>query len=266
MRQLRQQLPEIPLVAAFETDFHQTIPPANRTYGVPRQWHDQYLVRRWGFHGASHRFVATRIAEILGRDDLRVVSCHLGGSSSLTAIRNKASVATSMGCSPQSGVLQNNRVGDIDAYALSMVIERTGQTLDEVLEQLSSEGGLLGISGVSGDVRDLREAAAAGNPQAQLALDTFVANIRQYLGWMLIELGGADAIVFTAGIGENDSGIRRDVCRQLEELGIVMDQAANEAAVGETKISAPQSRVQIWVVPTQEEIVVARQVYATLEG
>ncbi|MDH3718359.1 MAG: acetate/propionate family kinase [Planctomycetota bacterium] len=266
MRQLREQLPEIPLVAAFETDFHQTIPQANRTYGVPRQWEEEFLVRRWGFHGASHRFIATRVAEILGRDDLRVISCHLGGSSSLTAIRNGKSVATSMGCSPQTGVLQNNRVGDIDPYALSMVIDRTGQALDEVLEELSVQGGLLGISGVSGDVRDLREAAASGNERAQLALDTFVANIRQYLGWMLIELGGADAIVFTGGIGENDSGIRQDVCRKLDELGILIDEALNNAVSGEAKISADDSRVQIWVVPTHEEIVVARQVYAKLEG
>jgi acetate kinase len=263
---LREQLPEIPLVAAFETDFHRTIPQSNRTYGVPRRWEEEFLVRRWGFHGASHRFIATRVAEILGRDDLRVISCHLGGSSSLTAIQSGKSVATSMGCSPQTGVLQNNRVGDIDPYALSMVIDRTGQALDEVLEELSTQGGLLGISGISGDVRDLRAAAASGNERAQLALDTFVANIRQYLGWMFIELGGADAIVFTGGIGENDSGIRQDVCRRLDELGILIDEALNDAAAGEAKISADNSRVQIWVVPTHEEIVVARQVYAKLEG
>ncbi len=266
MRQLREQLPEIPLVAAFETAFHQSIPRPNRTYGVPRRWDDQLLIRRWGFHGASHAYIASRIAGLLGRDDLRVISCHLGGSSSLTAIRAGKSVATSMGCSPQSGVLQNNRVGDIDPFALSMVIERTGQSLEEVLAELSVEGGLLGISGLSGDVRDLREAAAAGNEQAALALDTFVANIRQYLGWMLVELGGADAIVFTGGIGENDDRLRQDVCRQLEELGIVIDESRNTAAAGETRISGDQSRVQVWVLPTHEEIMVARQVYTKLEG
>lgn len=265
MRQLRQRFPAIPLIAAFETDFHQTIPRRNRTYGVPWEWDEKYLVRRWGFHGASHRFIATRIAELMGREDLRVISCHLGGSSSLTAIRNGESVATSMGASPQSGLLQNNRVGDIDPYAIAMVMERTGQTLDDLLEHLGSHGGLLGISGLSGDIRDLTEAADAGNERAQLALDTFVSNIRQYLGWMLVELGGADAVVFTGGIGENATDIRAAVCRNLDQLGILLDAELNASASGESRINAESSQSEVWVVPTQEEIVVARQLCAVLE-
>ena len=265
MRQMSEQLLEIPLVAAFETDFHRTIPARNRTYGVPFQWDEEYQIRRFGFHGASHRYVATRIAEILDRPDLRVISCHLGGSSSITAIRDGQSVATSMGVSPQSGLLQNNRVGDFDPFAVPLVMERTGQTQQQVLHQMATEGGLLGISGVSGDIRDLRNAAAAGNQRAQLALDTFVSNIRQYLGWMLVELGGADAIVFTGGIGENGEDIRAAACENLDQLGITIDPRANESADGECCISSADSCTQVWIVPTHEELVVARQVFESLQ-
>ncbi|REJ66612.1 MAG: acetate/propionate family kinase [Planctomycetota bacterium] len=266
IRQLREQLPEIPLVAAFETGFHASIPECNRTYAIPRSWAEEFHVRKWGFHGASHRYIATRMSELLGRRDLRIISCHLGGSSSLAAIRDGASVATSMGMSPQSGLPHNNRVGDFDPYALPQLIKRTEKTLDEVLAAMANEGGLLGVSGVSGDIRDLEEAAAAGNHQAQLALDMFIASVRHYLGAYLVELGGADAIVFTGGIGENGTRIRAAVCAELSELGIVLDQAANEAARGESQINAAKSRVQVWVVPTNEEIIVARQAREHLEN
>jgi acetate kinase len=266
MRQMREQLPEIPLIAAFETDFHRTIPRRNRTYGIPKQWDEEFQIRRFGFHGASHRYIAGRIAEILGRDDLRVISCHLGGSSSLAAIRDGESVAVSMGVSPQTGLPQNNRVGDFDPFAVPMIMERTGLSQAEVLEQLASQGGLLGISGVSGDLRDLRETANAGNESAQLALDTYVSSIRQYLGSMLVELGGADVIVFTGGIGENGIDIRAAVCADLAELGIRINANANESASAEAKISAKDSRTEIWVVPTKEELVVARQTYEKLQG
>lgn len=170
MRLLSEQLPEIPLVAAFETGFHQTIPDRLKYYAIPKDWSDAYQVKRWGFHGASHRYIATRSAELLGRDDLRVISCHLGGSSSLCAIRNRQSVATTMGMSPQSGLPQNNRAGDFDPYALPLLMERTGKSLREVLAHLGSQGGLLGLSGgLSGDMRDLEAAAANGNPDAKLA-------------------------------------------------------------------------------------------------
>ncbi len=163
MRQLNEKLPQIPLVAAFETGFHETIPPRLQHYAVPVEWAESFGIRRWGFHGASHRYVAQRTAELLGRNNLRVISCHLGGSSSLCAIRNGESVATSMGMSPQSGLPQNNRVGDFDPFALPVLMERTGKTLDEVLELLANECGLQGLSGVNGDVRDLGEAAAGGD-------------------------------------------------------------------------------------------------------
>jgi acetate kinase len=266
MRLLAEKLPQIPLVAAFETDFHATIPEQNRVYAIPYEWTEAAGVRRWGFHGASHRYIAGRTAEIFGRDSLRVISCHLGGSSSLCAIRNGKSVATSMGMSPQSGLPQNNRVGDFDPFALPRIMEHKGKPLREVLSVLANQSGLLGISGVSTDYRDIAEAAAAGNARAKLALDVFIASARHYLGAYLVELGGADAIVFTGGIGENNAALRTGVCRDLAELGIVLDEAANEKARGEMSIHAPQSRAQIWVMPTNEEIVVARLAADLLKG
>jgi acetate kinase len=258
MRLLAEKLPEIPLVAAFETGFHATVPDRWRYYPAPSDWADQLAVKRWGFHGASHRYIAGRVAELLGREDLRVISCHLGGSSSLCAIRGRQSVATSMGMSPQSGLPHNNRVGDFDPFALPVIMKATGKSLDQVLDDLACRSGLLGLSGVSGDVRDLEQAADAGNPRAQLALDVFHTETRRHLGGLLVELGGADVIAFTGGIGENGIRTRQAVCASLEELGIVLDQAANAAAKGEGRISAPQSRTQIWIVPTNEELVVAR--------
>jgi acetate kinase len=258
MRLLSEKLPEIPLVAAFETGFHQTIPDCNRYYAVPYDWAEKGMVRRYGFHGASHRYIATRTAELLG-PGLRIISCHLGGSSSLCAIRDGKSVAASMGFTPQSGLPQNNRVGDIDPFALPVIMKQTGKSLDEVLAILASQGGLLALSGLSGDVRDIDEAAEGGNARAKLAMGVFASDTRRYLGAYLVELGGADVIVFTGGIGENRPTFREAVCRNLEELGIVLDPEANLAAKGEAKISAPESRVQIWVIPTNEELVVARQ-------
>jgi len=266
MRLLSEKLPEIPLVAAFETGFHQTIPDRLRHYAVPMQWAEKYHVRRWGFHGASHRYIATRVAELLGRDELRVISCHLGGSSSVCAIRGLKSVANSLGMSPQTGLPHNNRVGDFDPFALPVVMKQTGKSLDEVLAELAQNSGLLGVSGVSGDVRDLEEAAAGGNQRARLALDIFTSAVRHYLGAYLVELGGADVIAFTGGIGENGAAVRAAICQGLVPLGIELDGALNEPARSEAKISAEASRVQVWVVPTNEELIVARQTKAALEG
>ncbi len=266
MRQLHDRLPGIPLVAAFETGFHSTIPERSRHYAIPHEWADDLPIRRWGFHGASHRYIATRTAELLGREDLRIISCHLGGSSSLCAIRDGKSVGTSMGMSPQSGVPHNNRVGDMDPFNLPLIMKRTGKSLDEVLDDLACRGGLLGISGVSGDLRDLQEAADGGHSRARLALDVFTTDIRRYLGALLVELGGADVIVFTGGIGENQQTIRATVCEGLEELGVELDETANSDAGGETCISSQESRAQVWVIPTNEELIVARQVRQLLEG
>ncbi len=266
MRLLMEKLPQIPLVAAFETGFHQTIPARNRYYAIPWQWADEFQIQRCGFHGASHRYIATRTAQLLGRQDLRIISCHLGGSASLCAIRNGESVGNSLGMSPQTGLPHNNRVGEFDVFALPILLRKTGKPLDNVLHELAEQSGLLGLSGVSGDVRDLEEAAAKGNQRAQLALDVFIGAVRQYFGAYLVELGGADVIVFTGGIGENSASVRAAVCENLTQLGIELDPAANAQARGESALHAASSRVQIWAVPTNEEIVVARQARELLEG
>lgn len=266
MRLLKEKLPQIPLVAAFETGFHQSVPDRNRYYAIPWQWADEFQVQRWGFHGASHRYIATRTAELLDRNDLRIISCHLGGSASLCAIRNGKSVGNSLGMSPQTGLPHNNRVGDFDVFSLPVILRKTGKSLETVLDDLAEHSGLLGLSGVSGDVRDLEEAAAKGNKRAQLALDVFIGSVRQYLGAYLVELGGTDVIVFTGGIGENGVGVRAAVCEGLGEMGIELDKTVNATARSEVPIHAAGSRVQIWVIPTNEEIIVARQARELLEG
>lgn len=266
MRQLSEKFPEIPLVASFETGFHQTIPDHQRYYGVPFEWAEAYGILRWGFHGASHRYIAGRIAELTGRSDLKAVSCHLGGSSSLCAIRNGQSVAASMGMSPQTGLMHNNRTGDFDPFAIPIVMQATGKSMEEVLDDLACRSGLLGVSGVSGDMRDLENAAAEGNERAKLAIDAFVASIRNYLGAFLFELGALDAIIFTGGIGEKGKLIRKQVCANLASLGIELDESLNENVQGESKINTTSSRTEIWVVPTNEEIIVARQTKSLLEG
>jgi acetate kinase len=264
MRELKQAFPEIPLVAALETGFHETIAEENRVYAVPYEWKVEHDIQRWGFHGASHRYIGGRIGEILERDDLRVISCHLGGSNSLCAICCGKSVGTSMGLSPQTGLPHNNRVGDLDPFSLPILMKATGKNLEALLEDLAEKSGLLGISGLSGDVRDLEEAAEKGHARADLALNTFVAAIRHYIGAYLVLLGGADAIVFTGGIGENSRRVRRDVCRNMEWAGLQLDAERNEKARGESRISADDSRVELWVVPTNEELVVARQAAALI--
>jgi acetate kinase len=261
MRQLRQAFPHIPLVAALETAFHETIPPENRAYAIPHQWQEEYGVQRWGYHGASHRYIGGRIAQLLNRDDLKVISCHLGGSNSLCALKAGVSQANTLGMSPQSGLPHNNRVGDFDPFALPVLMRATGKSLPQLLEDLANKSGLLGMSGLSGDVRDLEDAAAKGDSRADLALKVFTQSIRQHLGAYLTVLNGADVIVFTGGIGENSVRVRRDVCANMEWAGITLDAAKNETVKrgSETCISSGSNRTQIWVVPTNEEIVVARQ-------
>jgi len=280
------RVPTVPLITLFETSFHQFAPEASQRYAVPAAWAD-LGVRRWGFHGASHKFIAERSAELLCRSDvaerarqlyvnlgatpvsgppLRVISCHLGGSSSVTGILNGASIGTSMGMSPQSGLPQNNRVGDLDAEALPYVVKTLGISIEEAQKQLTQQSGLLGLSGVSNDVRDIAAAAAQGNPRAKLALEVLAASARHWIGSYFFELNGADAIVFTAGTGENSPEVRAAICANLENLGIRLDPARNQAARGaEAIISAADSPVKLLVIPTNEELVVAREAKRFLE-
>jgi acetate kinase len=266
MRLLADELPHLPLVAAFETGFHENIAPAERLYAVPLEWAEKFGVKRWGFHGASHRYIAERTAQILGNPAARIISCHLGGSSSLCAIREGKSVANSLGMSPQSGLPHNNRVGDFDPFALPALMRATGKTLESLLDDLANRSGLEGLSGTGRDLRDIEAAAAAGDGRARLALDVFVASVRHYLGAYLLLLNGADAIVFTGGIGENSVAMRSAVCANLDWFGIALDPFRNQEARGEAAIHAADSRVQVWIMPTNEELIVARQAKALLEA
>ncbi len=280
IRLFGKRMPSVPLVGLFETAFHRFAPEAMMRYAVPQAWHD-IGIQRWGFHGASHKFIAERSADLLGRNDvaerarklyvdggkssvngapLRVISCHLGGSSSITGIRNGVSIGTSMGMSPQSGLPQNNRVGDLDAEAIPYAVKMLGITIEEAQRQLTKESGLAGISGVSNDIRDVIEAGEKGNANAKLAIETYVASARHWIGSYFFELGGADAIVFTAGIGENRADIRAAICANLEGLGIELDAALNASTrATEAVISKPSSRVKLMVIPPNEELVVARE-------
>jgi len=279
IRMFREKMPDVPLVALFETAFYQWAPEAGQRYAVPEEWHEAG-VRRYGFHGASHKFIAERTAELAGREDiaegvrklyqsgppdaqgtpLRVVSCHLGGSSSVTGILNGCAIGTSMGLSPQSGLPQNNRVGDLDSMAIPFVAQTLGLSVEEARTQLSKEGGLLGLSGVSNDMRDIREAALAGNEKAQLAIDAFVHSIRHWMGAFILQMDGLDGLAFTGGIGENNDFIREAVCAGMSHLGLKLDAAANNACKGDEAIlSAEDSAVQVAVIPANEELVVARE-------
>ena len=269
MRSFREKLPGVEQVAAFETAFHQTVPKYRQVYAVPHEWIEQHGVRRYGFHGASHRYIATRMDQLAAEHGFaadKLISLHLGGSCSISAIDGGDSVANSLGTTPQSGVFHNNRVGDFDAFALKQ-LEAAGIGLDDALEGLSKQGGLLGLSGVSGDMRDVEQAAAKGHARAKLAIDAFVDSCRQYVGAYLAVLGGADAIAFTGGIGQHGVAVREAVCDGFAFAGFELDAAKNAAAPGdaETRIDAESSEVAIWVVPTDEERVVARQTVETLE-
>ncbi len=287
IRLFAQRMPGVPLIGLFDTAFYQFAPEASMRYAVPQAWHD-IGVRRYGFHGASHKFIAERSAELLGRNDIadrarrlyldgvkspvngknfRVISCHLGGSSSVTGILNGAGIGTSMGLSPQSGLPQNNRVGDLDAEALPYAMKTFGISVEEAQRQLSKEGGLKGLSGVSNDIRDIATAAEQGNASAKLALDVFVASARHWIGSYFFQLNGTDAIVFTAGIGENRASLRAAICADLDQLGIVLDPAKNAAThATEAVISADNSKVKVLVIPTNEELVVARETKRLLEA
>ncbi len=258
--------PALPCIGTFETAFYDDVPPENIRYPVPREWETKYGIRRFGFHGASHRFVTQRCAELRGTDKLRIISCHLGGSSSIAAVRDGKAINSSWGMTPQSGLPQNNRVGDFDAFALIYLARELGLGIDAVEKALTSQSGLKGMSGLeTGDIRDVWEAAAKGSNDAKIALDVFVGAIRKYLGQFLVELNGADVLIFTAGIGENDWEIREKVCAHLSFCSLELDAELNKKTrATETVISTPTSKIEVRVIPTNEEIIIARNAWAKL--
>ncbi len=268
IRAFAEMLPGVPMVAAFETEFHSNMPAHASVYGVPGAWRESG-VARYGFHGASHQYVSERTAELLGRpaSELRVVSCHLGGSSSICAIDRGRSADTTMGFSPQSGLENATRHGDLDVFAALFMMERHGWCVEEVRRQLAGSGGLAGISGIAGgDVRDIEEAARNGNAQAALALDAFAYQVRKTIGAYDAAMSGLDAVAFTGGIGQNSASLRTRCCEGLEFLGLHIDDARNEQGAGDRVVSAPDSPVTVLALATNEELVVARRAFAVLSA
>ena len=268
IRAFQELLPTTPLVAVFETWFHQTIPDYAAEFGVPRFWVEQHDIRRYGYHGASHRYISERVPQFLGRETgegLRIISCHLGGSSSLCAIKDEESVDTSMGTSTQYGMIQSTRCGELDAFAVLYMIDKEGFSTDEIRRQLIEDSGLKGISGTSGDMRDIEAAIATGNDDARLALDTYVYGVKKYIGAYIAALGGVDVIAFAGGIGEKSPITRAKICDGLEWCGIHLDTVKNEQLTGEVDLSADNSRAKILVVSTNEELIVSRETARVLE-
>lgn len=253
-------LPKVPQVGVFDTAFHQTMPKHAFLYGIPYEAYQKYGVRRYGFHGTSHKYVSQRAAEMMGEhmSNLRIITCHLGNGASITAIKNGKSIDTSMGFTPLEGLVMGTRCGDIDPAIPPYLMRKEGMTPDEIDTYLNKKSGVLGLSGLSSDFRDLEEAADKGNERAQLAIDVFAYTVRKYIGSYTAAMGGVDAIVFTAGLGENSPRMRDQICNGLEFLGTRVDAAKNAGRGKEQEISADGSKVKIFVIPTNEELVIAR--------
>jgi acetate kinase len=264
MKAFRQELPGVPLVAVMEPFPFRFMDEAATTYAVPYAWRTEHGIRRYGFHGASHRAASERAQALLGRSNLRHISCHLGGSSSVAVFRDGVAIDTSFGASPQSGLPQCNRVGDIDVFAVLHMMKKLSLSPDEMAALLGSQSGLAGISGTCGDLRDLDEAAAQGNQRARLALGVFVYAIRHYVGAFLLELGGLDVLTFSGGIGENGVAIRAAVLKNLAAFGVELDEEKNKTTKGEGAISTPRSAVKVLVIPANEESIVARETVAVV--
>lgn len=253
-------LPEVPQVAVFDTSFHQTLPPKAFIYGIPYEFYKEYGVRKYGFHGTSHKFVAEKACQILGWDitEKKIITCHLGNGASITAIDKGKSVDTSMGFTPVAGLVMGTRCGDLDTGALLYICDKKELTTVEAIKLTNKQSGVFGISGVSSDFRELDAAIAQGNERAQLALDVFTYNVKKYIGAYVAVLNGVDLIIFTGGIGENNVTVRRDICYGLSYLGMEFDEKANQESRGiDQIISAPGSRTLLMTVTTDEELVIA---------
>lgn len=253
-------MPEVPQVGVFDTSFHQTMPPEAYMYGLPYELYKEDGIRRYGFHGTSHRYVADRIAEVMGvkKEDLRIISCHLGNGSSLAAIKGGRSIDTTMGFTPLAGMLMGTRCGDIDPAIVCTVMDKHHLSAQEMDTLMNKKSGVLGISGVSSDFRDLGEAAAAGNERARLALDMFHYQVRKLIGALAAAMGGVDVITFTAGVGENGIEDRAAICEGLEYLGAELDAERNNVRGKDALISTDDSACKVYVIPTNEEIMIAR--------
>ena len=252
-------MPGVPMVAVFDTAFHQTMPPVAYTYALPYEYYEKDKVRRYGFHGTSHKYVSQRAADMLGKpiEQLKLISCHLGNGSSVTAIDGGKSVDTSMGFTPLAGLPMGTRSGDIDAGILEYLMNKYGMDIKEMVNVLNKKSGVMGVSGVSSDFRDLEEAFEQGNERAGLAVDMFNYGVKKLIGAYAAAMGGVDAIIFTAGVGENSASQRMAIASDLEFMGVKMDEDANKVRGEERVISAPDSKVTVLLIPTNEELMIA---------
>ncbi len=251
-------MPTTSQVAVFDTAFHMTMPAEAYRYAIPTEYYENDSLRRYGFHGTSHKYVTKRAMELMGRTDLKIVNCHLGNGSSLSAVKDGKCQDTSMGLTPLAGVPMGTRSGDLDAGVVQFIANKYGKSVDQVLNELNKKSGVLAISGVSSDFRDIEEQANAGNADCELALEKFAYEVRKYIGSYAAVLGGLDCLVFTAGVGENSASMRARICKNLEYLGIKIDAEKNKIRGCENKISTDDSTVQVWVIPTNEELMIAQ--------
>lgn len=262
IKAFREVLPNVPAVAVFDTAFHQTMPEQSFLYSLPYEYYEKFGIRKYGFHGTSHKYVTQRAAELLGRpiEQLRLISCHLGNGASIAAVEGGKSIDTSMGFTPLAGVAMGTRSGNIDPALIPYIMQKTGKTAEEVIDILNKKSGMLGLTGFSSDLRDIEEAASKGDRRAELALEVFAGRIHKYIGSYAARMCGVDAIIFTAGIGENSDVVRAKVLRGLEFMGVYWDPALNKVRGKEAFISYPHSPVKVLVIPTNEEVMIARDV------
>lgn len=263
IRAIERLLPKVPQVANFDTSFHQTMPARSFIYGLPYEYYEKYRVRRYGFHGTSHRFVGQKGAAFAGLDfdNSKIITCHIGNGGSITAILNGRSVDTSMGFTPEDGLIMGTRCGEIDPGAVNFIAKKEGFTSDQAWDMLNKRSGVLGLSGISSDMRDVEQAAKEGNQRASLALDAYYYRIRKYIGAYAAAMGGVDLVVFTGGVGENDKNMRSSVCSDMEFLGIDFDPEANDCRGRDVIITRPESKVKVAVIATNEELVIATDTF-----
>ncbi len=264
IRACQKLLPNVKMVAVFDTAFHQTMPESSYIYAIPYEYYEKYRIRRYGFHGTSHLFVSERAAQIMGKnkEDLNIITCHLGNGASVSAIKGGKCIDTSMGLTPLEGLIMGTRSGDMDPAIVTFLMEKEGLSAKEVDNMLNKKSGVLGISGVSSDFRDIEEEAEKGNKKAQLALDMFHTRVKKYIGAYAAQLGHVDALVFTAGLGENSAESREEICKNMDFLGIEIDTNVNKVRGKETLISTENSKIKVYIIPTNEELVIARDTLA----
>ena len=268
IRACQELMPNVPMVGVFDTAFHQTMPLEAYMYGIPYEYYEKYKIRKYGFHGTSHSFVSKRMAQLLGKpiEDLKIIVCHLGNGSSVCAVDGGKSVDTSMGLSPLEGLIMGTRSGDIDPSVMEFICKKENMDINGIMEVLNKKSGVQGLSGVSSDFRDLQAGAAEGNKRCEMAVDVFCYRVLKYIGAYVAAMNGVDAIAFTAGLGENDEIVRRKIVSRLGYLGIKLDEEVNDNGRGkEIAISTPDSKVPVWIVPTNEELAIARETVALLK-